>query len=78
MASLNLSQLRNTRLLKASLRAGKPIELLDGNQPIGRILPEVTAGLSRKWPDFGTRRNKIFGDRLLPGSDLVIGKRGRF
>jgi hypothetical protein len=29
-------------------------------------------------PDFAARRRKIFGDRILPGADLVIEERGRY
>jgi hypothetical protein len=31
-----------------------------------------------KLPDFEARRKKIFGDRVLPGADLVIEERGRY
>ena len=31
-----------------------------------------------KWPDFAARRKKIFGDRILPGADIVIEERGRY
>jgi hypothetical protein len=29
-------------------------------------------------PDFAARRKKIFGDRVLPGADIVTEERGRF
>jgi hypothetical protein len=36
------------------------------------------AGSDAKWPDFGARAKKIFGNRILPGADLVIKERGRY
>ena len=29
-------------------------------------------------PDFSARRKSIFGDRVLPGADLLIEERGRY
>jgi hypothetical protein len=29
-------------------------------------------------PDFAARAKKIFGDRILPGADIVIEERGRY
>jgi hypothetical protein len=31
-----------------------------------------------KLPDFAARRKKIFGDRVLPGAEVVIEERGRY
>jgi hypothetical protein len=31
-----------------------------------------------RWPDFTARAKKIFGNRILPGSDLLIKERGRY
>jgi len=31
-----------------------------------------------EWPDFAARRKKMFGDRVLPGADIVIEERGRY
>jgi antitoxin (DNA-binding transcriptional repressor) of toxin-antitoxin stability system len=77
MSSLNLRQLRDTRLLKSWLRAGKTVELRERNQVIARIVP-VASGVRPVMPDFAARRRKIFGARILPGSDLVISERGRY
>ena len=78
MSSINLRQLRDTRLLKSWLRAGKTVELRERNQVIARIIPEPTVVAPPAMPDFAARRKKILGDRILPGADLVISERGRF
>jgi len=33
---------------------------------------------SGELPDFAARRENIFGDRVLPGADLLIEERGRY
>jgi hypothetical protein len=77
MLSVNMRQLRDTKQLKAWLRAGKTVELREREQVIGRIVP-VPSSAPRKYPDFEARRKEIFGDRILPGADLVIEERGRY
>jgi antitoxin (DNA-binding transcriptional repressor) of toxin-antitoxin stability system len=77
MPSVNIRQLRDTKRLKAWLRAGKTVELREREQVIGRIVP-VPSATPRKYPDFAARRKEIFGDRILPGADLVIEERGRY
>ena len=77
MTSISLRQLRDTRRLKSWLRAGKTVELRERNQVIARIVPEAPAVRPAKVPDFAARRKKIFGDRIVPGADLVISERGR-
>jgi antitoxin (DNA-binding transcriptional repressor) of toxin-antitoxin stability system len=77
MPNVNIRQLRDTRKLKAWLRAGKTVELRDRNKVIARIVPaeqETTVAV----PDFAARRKKIFGDRVLPGADIVAEERGRY
>jgi antitoxin (DNA-binding transcriptional repressor) of toxin-antitoxin stability system len=76
--NVNIRQLRDTRKLKAWLRAGKTVELRDRNKVIGRIIPAEQREMTVKLPDFEARRKKIFGDRVLPGADLVIEERGRY
>jgi antitoxin (DNA-binding transcriptional repressor) of toxin-antitoxin stability system len=78
MLNVNIRQLRDTRKLKAWLRAGKTVELRDRNKVIGRIIPAEQREMTVKLPDFAARRKKIFGDRVLPGADLVIEERGRY
>jgi antitoxin (DNA-binding transcriptional repressor) of toxin-antitoxin stability system len=75
--SINIRQLRDTLRLKAWLRAGKTVELRERNRLIGRIVPEASAVAPRAWPDFAARRREIFGDRVLPGADLLIEERER-
>jgi len=78
MPSINIRELRDTRRLKAWLREGKTIELRERREVFARIVPERTKPAANEWPDFGGRRRRIFGERLLPGADLVIEERGRF
>lgn len=81
MPSVNMRGLRDTRQIRAWLRAGKSIEIRDRNrQLIGRITPEPDPAQEKQiaWPDFAARRKNIFGDRVLPGADLLIEERGRY
>jgi antitoxin (DNA-binding transcriptional repressor) of toxin-antitoxin stability system len=79
MRSLNLRELRDTRRLKSWLRAGNTVELRERDRLIARIVPaDQATERNAKWPDFAARRKKIFGDRILPGADLLIRKRGRY
>lgn len=79
MPSVNLRQLRDTRRLKSWLRAGNTVELRERDRVIARIVPaEQPAEPAAKWPDFEARRKEVFGDRILPGADLVIKERGRY
>jgi len=77
--SLNLRQLRDTRRLKNWLRAGNTVELRERDRVIARIVPaNQPAQSNTEWPDFAARAKKIFGERILPGADLVIKERGRY
>jgi antitoxin (DNA-binding transcriptional repressor) of toxin-antitoxin stability system len=79
MPSVNMRQLRETRRLKAWLRAGTTVELRDRDKVIARIVPEKQQEEKPvKWPDFAARRKKIFGDRVLTVVDDLIRDRGRF
>jgi len=78
MATVNIRQLRDTRQLKAWLRAGKTVELRERERVIARIVPAGAGPSPREWPDFALRRKTTFGGRTLPGSDLVVKERGRF
>ena len=72
MPSVNIRQLRDTRRLKAWLRAGKTVELRERDRVIARIVPAASPQQPRQWPDFAARQKAIFGDRILPGADLLI------
>jgi antitoxin (DNA-binding transcriptional repressor) of toxin-antitoxin stability system len=78
MPSVNLRQLRDTRRLKAWLRAGNTVELRERDRVIARIVPATQEERPVQYPDFAARAKKIFGDRILPGSDLLIKERGRY
>jgi hypothetical protein len=77
MPSINLRQLRNTRQLKAWLKAGETVELRERNQVLGCIVPENGTRPSRpvEWPDFAARRRRIFGDRVIPIVEEMIAER---
>jgi antitoxin (DNA-binding transcriptional repressor) of toxin-antitoxin stability system len=77
MPSVNIRQLRDTRRLKAWLRAGKTVELRERDKLIARIVPENNEkGKPVRWPDFAARRRELFGDRILP--NVVLEDRGRY
>ncbi len=76
MPSVNIRQLRETRRLKAWLRAGQTVELRERDKVIARIVPEKQEEKPAKWPDFEARAKEIFGDRILP--NIVLEDRGRY
>jgi len=78
MHSMNIRELRDTRKLKTWLRAGQTVELRDRDRVIARIVPEKIEEKPAKWPDFEARARKIFGDKMVPGSAIVIQERGRY
>jgi hypothetical protein len=73
--SINLRQLRDTRQLKAWLKAGKTVELRERDRVLGKIVPEKPVAQPAEWPDFEARLKRNFGDRILPGADLLIEER---
>ena len=73
-----MRQLRDTKKLKAWLRAGKTVELRERDRVIARIVPQSPPKKRPPMPDFAAIRKEIFGDRVLPGADLLIEERGRF
>jgi antitoxin (DNA-binding transcriptional repressor) of toxin-antitoxin stability system len=78
MPSVNIRQLRDTRRLKAWLRAGKTVELRERDQVIARIVPQKQEQSQVEWPDFAARAKEIFGDRVLTAVDDFIKDRGRY
>jgi len=79
MPSVNIRQLRDTKKLKAWLRAGKTVELRERDKLIARIVPQnEEKPKSVQYPDFAARRKAMFGDRVLPGAEIVIEERGRY
>jgi hypothetical protein len=71
--------LRDTRKIKAWLRAGKSVEIRDRDHLVGRIIPESEPGEPKdiEWPDFEARRKKIFGDRKLNAVEEFLKDRHR-
>jgi antitoxin (DNA-binding transcriptional repressor) of toxin-antitoxin stability system len=78
MPSVNMRQLRDTRRLKAWLRAGTTVDLRERNRLIARIVPEKQEESPVQYPDFAARRKKIFGNRVLQAVDFLIRERGRY
>jgi antitoxin (DNA-binding transcriptional repressor) of toxin-antitoxin stability system len=79
MPSVNIRQLRDTRRLKAWLRAGKTVELRERDKLIARIVPERNEEKKPvEYPDFAARRKAIFGDRVLTAVDDFLADRGRY
>jgi antitoxin (DNA-binding transcriptional repressor) of toxin-antitoxin stability system len=78
MPSVNLRQLRDTRRLKAWLRAGNTVELRERDRVIARIVPQQAPVVQGDWPDFEALAKEIIGDRVLSGADLLIEERGRY
>jgi antitoxin (DNA-binding transcriptional repressor) of toxin-antitoxin stability system len=78
MPSMNIRQLRDTKRLKTWLRAGKTVELRERDAVIARIVPQGSPPEPGAWPDFRALRKKIFGERVLPGAEIVTEERGRY
>jgi len=73
MQSITLRQLRDTRQVKAWLKAGVQIEVRERNQVLGDLVPRTPPKPSAvEWPDFEARLKRIYGDRMLtPVADLI-------
>ena len=75
MQSINLRQLRDTRQLKAWLKAGETVELRERDQILAKIVPEETPKPPVEWPDFAARRRRIFGDRVFEENGVLEGRK---
>jgi antitoxin (DNA-binding transcriptional repressor) of toxin-antitoxin stability system len=76
MPSVNLRELRNTRLLKAWLKAGQTVELRERNRVLGKIVPDPPEPKRpTEWPDFEARARANFGDRVFPIVEDMIDER---
>ncbi len=75
MPSINTRELRDTRQLFAWLEAGEVVELRKRNRVVARIVPESPKIQPVEWPDFAARLKQNYGDRILPGADLLIEER---
>ncbi len=76
MPSVNMRQLRDTKRLKAWLRAGRTVELRERDKLIAKIVPEPEQKKDGKWPDFEALAKEIIGDRVLP--NVILEDRGRY
>jgi antitoxin (DNA-binding transcriptional repressor) of toxin-antitoxin stability system len=75
MQSITLRQLRDTKQVKAWLRAGEHVELRERGEVIGDLVPRTPAKIDRskiEWPDFEARAKAIFGDRIIPAVEMLI------
>jgi len=80
MQSITLRQLRDTRKVKAWLRAGVHIEVRERNEVIGDLVPRIPpnpipANKPVQMPDFAARRRAIFGDRQINAVEILIEER---
>ena len=76
MQSITLRQLRDTRQVKAWLRAGVQIEVRERKEVLGDLVPRTPPKPSPvEWPDFAARARKIFGDRMIPIVEDMIEER---
>src|SRR5256885_17156270 len=78
MPNVNIRQLRDTRKLKAWLRAGKTVELRDRNKVIARIVPAEQQETTVAAPGFAAPRKKNFGGRGFSGAANDHEGGGRF
>ncbi len=76
MQSITLRKLRDTRQVKAWLKAGVHIEVRERNLVLGDLVPRTPPSPHPvEWPDFEARARKIFGDRVIPIVDDLIEER---
>ncbi|MGH9415213.1 MAG: hypothetical protein ACRD01_01160 [Terriglobales bacterium] len=76
MRSVNLRQLRDTRQLKAWLRAGQTVELRERSVVLARIVPaQAPEPALTSLPDFAARARRIFGSARVPGSRTILQQR---
>ena len=74
---MTMRGLRNTRRLKALLKAGKSIKLQDRTNVIGRIVPPRQA-VTGSLPDFEARHRELFGDRVFDADSFLEDRHGRY
>ncbi len=80
MPSVNLRELRDTRQLKAWLKAGQTVELRERNRVLAKIVPDQSEPKRPvEWPDFEAWRKAIFGDRVFTVvEDLIAERNSRY
>jgi hypothetical protein len=73
MQSITLRQLRDTRQVKAWLKAGVHIEVRERNEVLGDLVPRTPpTPRPAEWPDFEARLKSIYGDRMIPAVEMLI------
>jgi hypothetical protein len=75
---ITMRGLRDTRRLKALLKAGKSIRLRDRNHIVGRIVPPQQTSDVTELPDFEARHRELFGDRVFNADDFLRDRHGRY
>jgi len=79
MLTMTMRELRDTRKLKAWLRQGKTVELLDRKDIVGRIVPPQAPATPVELPDFEARHRRLFGDRVFNAvEDFLETRHGRY
>ncbi len=78
VVAVDIREFRVARRLIVWPREGKTVGLRDRNRVIARIVPIAAPLAPRRRPDFAAIRHEIFGNRVLPGADLLVEMRGRF
>ena len=73
-----MRELRDTRRLKAWLRAGKTIELRERQDVVAGMVPAQRPARPERGPTLRTGAKRFLGKRVVSGADLVIEERGRF
>lgn len=72
MQSITLRQLRDTRQIKAWLKAGVHVEVRERNEVLGDLVPRTPPKPRQvELPDFAARRRAIFGDYVFPENIVV-------
>ena len=73
MQSITLRQLRDTRQVKAWLKAGVQIEVRERNLVLGDLVPRTPPRPRPvEWPDFEARLKRNFGDHMIPAVEMLI------
>jgi hypothetical protein len=72
MPSMSIRELRDSKRLVDLLDSGEVIEIRLRKRIVGRIIPESPRLQPVEWPDFEARAREIFGDKTVPGVDLLI------
>lgn len=79
MQSITLRQLRDTKQVKAWLRAGVHIEVRERNEVLGDLVPRTPPSRSPvEWPDFEARLKEMYGDRVFPNAVLEMREDERY